>query len=397
MTADRPLFSSAVGAFAAGLLALLASCSGSSVDPPDDEDPADPASTLAVELVAEGIPSPVHLTSPPGDGRLFVVEQRGRIRILLGGEVQETPFLDIRGLVSSGGERGLLSLAFHPEYETTGWFYVNYTDTDGHTRVVRYSASADPQIADPESAQLVLLVEQPFSNHNGGQLQFGPDGMLYIGMGDGGSGGDPQGHGQDLSTLLGALLRIDVNAAAPYDIPADNPFTADPDARDEIWAFGLRNPWRFSFDEADGMLWVADVGQNRWEEVNAVPTGEPGINYGWNVMEGEECFGSGSCDSGGLTLPVLTYPIGADGCAVVGGHVYRGSTIPDLAGHYVYSDWCAGWLRSFRLEGGSATDETEWDIGDLGRILSIGEDSDGEIYLLSSGGGGRVYRLIPDQ
>jgi glucose/arabinose dehydrogenase len=286
-------------------------------------------------------------------------------------------------------------MACHPEYAANGLFFVNYTDVEGDTRVVRYSVSADPNAADPASGVPILHVEQPFGNHNGGHILFGPDGMLYIALGDGGSGGDPQGHGQDTGTLLGTILRIDVDGD-PYVIPPDNPFVDDPAGRDEIWGFGLRNPWRVSFDEPSETFYVADVGQNRWEEINAVPAAEPGLNYGWNIMEGEECFEAETCDESGLVLPVLTYRTGPEGCAVIGGDVYRGSRIPDIVGHYFYSDWCQGWLRSFRLEDGEAQDQREWDVGDLGRILSLGTDAEGELYLLSSTDG-TVYRLIRDE
>ncbi len=372
---------------------LLAACSDDGADI-TDPDP-DPAEGLAVEVVAQGIPEPVHLTAPAGDDRLFVVEQEGRIRVVRDGTLLEAAFLDLREEVTSGGERGLLSLAFHPDYAANGHFFVNYTDTSGDTRVVRYSVSEDPDRADPASATPILSVEQPQGNHNGGHILFGPDGMLYIAMGDGGGGGDPGNHGQNSGTLLGALLRIDVDGGEPYVIPPDNPFVDDPDSRDEIWATGLRNPWRIAFDEVDGVLYLADVGQNRWEEVNAEPADEPGLNYGWNVMEGFECFQADTCSQEGLTLPVLTYRTGQVGRAIVGGSVYRGSALPEVAGHYFYSDWSGGWLRSFRLEGGEAVDERDWGVGDLSPVLSMGEDAAGELYVLSTAGGGTVYRVVP--
>jgi len=382
-------------------LFLLPGCESGPADPDAPPDPNDPGSglALAAELVVSGTPNPVHLTAPSGDDRLFVVEQGGRIRVVKDGELLQEPFLDVSGQVSTGGnEQGLLSMAFHPEYAASGYFYVNFTDTSGDTRVVRYSvSSSDPDVADPASGLLILEVAQPFGNHNGGHILFGPDGMLYVAMGDGGSGGDPQGHGQNTATLHGNLLRLDVDGGEPYAVPADNPFVGDPDARDEIWAYGLRNPWRISFDPPAGTLYVADVGQNEWEEVNAVSASEPGLNYGWNVMEGPECFQSDSCDMTGLVLPVLTYRTGPEGCAVIGGHVYRGAAIPDLQGHYLYSDWCQGWVTSFRLDAGEAVDETDWEVGDLGRILSFGEDASGELYLLSSSQGGRVYRLVESE
>jgi glucose/arabinose dehydrogenase len=345
---------------------------------------------LALEVVAGGLGSPLYLTAPAADPRLFIVEQAGRIRIVRDGRLLATPFLDIRGRVSSGGERGLFSLAFHPLYASNGFFYVSYTDTNGDSRIERYSVTADPDVADPSSAKLILSVQQPFSNHNGGLVAFGPDGMLYIGFGDGGSGGDPLGHGQNVNTLLGALLRIDVDGGDPYGVPADNPFVGRPGA-DEIWAYGLRNPWRFAFDREAGLLYIADVGQNAWEEVNVVPAGDGGVNYGWNVMEGGHCFGGGSCDRAGLTLPALEYDHSA-GCSVTGGYVYRGAAIPAIRGHYFYSDFCTGFLRSFKYAGGAVTEEREWDVGSPGSVLSFGVDAAGELYILS--GNGNVYRLV---
>ena len=343
--------------------------------------------------VASGLSSPVHLAVPPGDARLFVVEQPGRIRIIQNGVLLPTPFLDIVAKVGSGGERGLLSVAFHPGYASNGHFYVNYTDPSGDTRIERYRVSAgDPNRADPASAKLILTVEQPYANHNGGLVLFGPDGMLYIGMGDGGSAGDPLGHGQNKGTLLGALLRIDVDRGDPYAIPPDNPYVGEPGARGEIWAIGLRNPWRFAFDPPTNRLYVADVGQNRYEEVNVVDPRTPGLNYGWNIMEGAHCYPGGSCNTAGLVLPALEYTHD-DGCSITGGVVYRGAAIPSLTGHYLYADYCAGWIRSFRYDGSSAIDRRQLFAGGAGRILSFGQDAAGEVYVLSSNG--RVYRIEP--
>jgi glucose/arabinose dehydrogenase len=346
---------------------------------------------LAVAVVVRGLDNPVHLNAPSNDPRLFVVEQAGIIRIISDGQLLHTPFLDIRDRVDSGGEQGLLSVAFHPRYAANGFFYVNYTDRDGNTRVERYTVTSDPNIANADSAALILTVNQPFANHNGGLIAFGPDAMLYLGMGDGGSGGDPQGHGQDRNTLLGALLRLDVDGGAPFAVPFDNPFVDDPAARDEIWAYGLRNPWRFAFDHEAGTLYIADVGQNRWEEVNVVAAATGGLNYGWNIMEGNHCFPSNPCDDTGLVRPVVEYSH-ADGCSVTGGHVYRGAAIPELQGHYFYADFCTGFLRSFRFLNGSISDEREWDVGSLDQVVSFGEDAQGEIYILSRNG--RVYRIV---
>ncbi|MBI3539982.1 MAG: PQQ-dependent sugar dehydrogenase [Candidatus Eisenbacteria bacterium] len=350
-----------------------------------------PAAGLALERVAGGLDRPLFVTAPAGDPRLFIVEQGGRVRIVRNGTLLPRPFLDIRDRVRAGGERGLLSLAFHPRYARNGFFYVNYTDLHGDTRVERYAVGADPDRADPASARLVLHVDQPFANHNGGLVMFGPDGMLYVGMGDGGSGGDPFGNGQKLGTLLGKLLRLDVDAGEPYRIPRGNPFAGRPGARPEIWALGLRNPWRFCFDHATGALVIADVGQNRWEEVDAAPAANPGLNYGWNVMEGDHCYGRDRCDTAGLTRPALEYGHG-DGCSIIGGFVYRGTRMPALAGRYLYSDYCGGWIRSVRIDGGGASESREWSGLHVPQVTSFGEDATGELYVCSQTGD--VYRLV---
>ncbi|HEX2205305.1 MAG TPA: PQQ-dependent sugar dehydrogenase [Longimicrobium sp.] len=350
-------------------------------------------SGLRLVEVARGLEGPVHVAAPAGDARVFVVEQPGRIRVIENGALLPTPFLDIRGRVSSGGERGLLSVAFHPRYAENGFFFVDFTDTGGDTRVERFRVGADRNRADPASAKLILTVDQPYSNHNGGQIAFGPDGKLYVGMGDGGSGGDPHGHGQDATTLLGDLLRIDVDAGDPYGIPPGNPFAGPTPGRDEIWATGLRNPWRFSFDRETGLLYVADVGQGAWEEVNVVPAAQGGLDYGWNVMEGAHCYRASSCPRDGLTLPVLEYSHDGGACSVTGGHVYRGDAIPAIRGHYFYADYCAGWVRSFRHAGGEAVDRRSWTLGELGNVTSFGEDGAGELYLATADG--RVLRFAP--
>ncbi|HEY8483082.1 MAG TPA: PQQ-dependent sugar dehydrogenase [Longimicrobiales bacterium] len=376
------------------LLLALGACGGLDDDDGDTIGPDDtPADLLRLELVASGLKSPVHLAAPPGDPRIFVVERRGRIRIIKDGKLLAEPFLDIVSRVGSGGsEQGLLSVVFHPDFATNRYFFVNYTDRNGDTRVERYTVGPDPDRADPASAKLILTVDQPFANHNGGLIVFGPDGMLYIGMGDGGSGGDPLGHGQNLGTLLGALLRIDVDRGDPYTIPPDNPFAGRADARGEIWAYGLRNPWRFAFDRTAGLLYIADVGQNRWEEINVAPASAGGLNYGWNLMEGNHCFPSDPCDRTGLTPPVLEYSHD-EGCSVTGGHVYRGRAIPELVGHYFYADYCRGWIRSFRYTSEGVRDQRTWSIGNVGLITSFGEDSAGELYVLSQDG--RVFRFEP--
>jgi glucose/arabinose dehydrogenase len=349
-------------------------------------------SLRAVE-VASGLTNPLYLTAPAGDARMFVVEQVGRVRIIRNGAVASEPFLDIRSRVSSGGERGLLSIAFHPQYATNGYVYASFTDLAGDTRIERYTVSpTNRDVVDPASASLVLAVPQPFANHNGGLILFGADGMLYVGLGDGGSGGDPQNNGQSTSTLLGKLLRLDVTSATPYAIPTGNPLIGQTGARAEIWALGLRNPWRFAFDRVGGQLYVADVGQSSREEVHVVAANRPGVNYGWRVLEGSACYNAPTCDAQGLERPVLEYSHD-EGCSITGGAVYRGSLIPGIVGHYFYSDYCTGFLRSFRYDNGEAAEQRNWSVGSLGSVLSFGEDAAGELYVLSANG--RVYRLEP--
>jgi glucose/arabinose dehydrogenase len=367
----------------------------------DAKPPAGPtppgSDTIAVRFteVASGLGSVVDLTSPLGDPRLFVVEQVGRIRVIRSGQLVTTPFLDITAKVGAGGERGLLGLAFHPQYANNRQFFVSYTDRQGHSIIERYVASSDADRADVNSGELILRVEQPFSNHNGGQIAFGPDGMFYIGLGDGGSGGDPLGHGQNPNTLLGALLRIDVSGALPYGIPAGNPYISG-GGRPEIWAIGLRNPWRFSFDAQDGLIYIADVGQNRREEINVQRAATAGLNYGWNRMEGSSCYPAGTqCSSAGLVLPTLEYENPAQGCSVTGGYVYRGQRIPALRGYYLYADYCQGWIRAFRY-GSDGRPGGERELGrGLGNITSFGRDATGELYVLTPTG--RVYRIDPAQ
>jgi len=354
--------------------------------------PPPPDIVLGVQEVVSGLSDPLYVTTPAGDPRLFVVEQAGRIRIVKNGHLLPTPFLDISARVASGGERGLLSVAFHRSYATNGFFYVNFTDVSGNTRVERFSVSANPDVANAASSKLILAVAQPFANHNGGLNVFGPDGMLYIGLGDGGSAGDPQGNGQNLGTLLGKILRIDVDRGDPYAIPADNPFVGRSGARGEIWAYGLRNPWRFAFDKLGELLYIADVGQNLFEEVDVVIASSSGLNFGWNTMEGSTCFVSTPCSQSGLELPALVYDHSAGACSITGGYVYRGAVITDIIGHYFYSDYCAGFLKSFRYQNGRATEQNTWNVGNIGFITSFGEDAAGELYLTSSNG--RVYRIV---
>jgi glucose/arabinose dehydrogenase len=362
---------------------------------------------LALKLVASGLDRPVFVAAAPSDtSRLFILEQvTGRIRLVKDGHLLETPFLDIGEKVSDrGGERGLLGLAFHPDYADNGYFYVNYigNETPGDTYIARYRVSENPDVADPASGTVLLRIDQPASNHNGGMLAFGPhDGYLYIALGDGGGSFDPNDNAQDRGSLLGKILRIDVDGGEPYTIPPDNPFLGDTSARPEIWAYGLRNPWRLSFDRLTSDLYIGDVGQGDFEEIDFQPADSPGgENYGWDVAEGFACAGgSGNCGTApGFTPPIHAY--GRDeGASTTGGYVYRGSAIPDLQGVYFFGDFISGRIWSFRYEGGAVTEFVER-TGDLtgpggetaGNVSSFGEDAAGELYVVSYGG--TVYRIV---
>ena len=337
-------------------------------------------------VVTRGLEQPVFLTHTNDQSpRLFVVEQAGRIRIVEKGRLLSDPFLDLGRSVSFGGERGLLGLAFHPQFMKNGRFFVNYTRAgDGTTVISEFHGAPTANRAQPEETVLLLL-PQPYRNHNGGMIVFGPDGFLYIGTGDGGAGGDPENRGQNLRELLGKFLRIDVNHGSPYAIPKDNPFVAT-QHRPEIFAFGFRNPWRFSFDKTTGELWAADVGQNRWEEINRV---EKGKNYGWRIMEGLHCYQpSTGCSQKGLILPVAEYGHDSGRCSIIGGYVYRGQGVPQLQGRYIFGDYCSGEIMS--LENGQVKVLLSTGL----RISSFGEDAAGELYLVDHGGG--IYKMIED-
>jgi glucose/arabinose dehydrogenase len=331
-------------------------------------------------------------------GLIFVTEQRGIVySFSVNGSQQANVFLDITDRVSMGGtEEGLLGIAFDPDYQGNGYFYVYYSAASPRRSVVSRFNLDQQQLdaADPQSEVIIMEIEQPFSNHNGGQLAFGPDGYLYIGLGDGGSGGDPQGNGQNLGTLLGSILRIDVSglsAPGDYKIPPDNPFVNTAGARPEIWAFGLRNPWRFSFDSETGLLWAGDVGQNTWEEIDIV-TG--GANYGWNITEGLHCYSPPTgCDQSGLTLPLTEYDH-SHGCAIIGGYVYHGDQIPSLQGHYVYGDYCSGDIWALAYDGSAVTGNLLLIESGL-TITSLGVDLAGNLYILSRDGG--IYTLVQKQ
>ena len=358
--------------------------------------PFDPASfTLEVEPVVSGLRAPLFVThAGDGSGRMFIVEQGGTIRIAVNGQVQREPFLDVTSLVVSGGERGLLGLAFHPRYRENGRFFIYYTARGtGENTVAAYRVSADPDHAEPRSTAILFAIPDRFPNHNGGMIAFGPDSYLYIGTGDGGSGGDPDRNGQNRQALLGKILRVDVDGGDPYAIPPDNPFVGQDDALPEVWAYGLRNPWRFSFDRATNDLWIGDVGQNAYEEIDLQPAGSRGgENYGWNRMEASQCFPIGSrCSTDGLVMPVAEYPTRRPECAVTSGYVYRGSAYPALAGGYFYADYCSGRIWSLHPGADGTWVPTELLDTDLS-ISSFGEDEAGEVYLTDLAGG-RVYRL----
>lgn len=367
---------------------------------------------IKLKLIADGLKQPVHITHARDEpDRLYVVEQAGQVRIIEKGKLLVKPFLDIRDRVNSGGEKGLLSIALHPDYKNNGFIYVNYTmEKQGlQTIVSRFGKSKDGQVK-LKSEKIILKIKQPYSNHNGGQLAFGPDGYLYIGMGDGGSANDPLSHGQNTRTLLGTLLRIDINSKGKnknYVIPDDNPFLKAKNFLPEIWAYGLRNPWRFSFDKATKDLYLADVGQDAVEEINII---KKGGNYGWNIMEGDFCFSEedARCKNGKLKSPVHVY-YHPEGFSVTGGFVYRGDSIPGLCGVYLFADYVTEKIWGIRVKGGkSVKQKVLISKGNLVRhtlsrvkpiglnISSFGEDESGELYIADHGHG-RIYKIVPTQ
>lgn len=361
-------------------------------------DSAPDAAAFKLTPVAAGFTRPLYVThAGDGSNRVFLVEQVGKIWILHDGILQTQPYLDIEDLISPGAltqpfsEQGLLGLAFHPDYQDNGQFFVNYTDRQGGTVVARYQVDeSNPDIADGASGQILFQLTQPYANHNGGHIEFGPDGYLYIALGDGGAANDPLGAGQNRQLLLGSLLRIDIDSAEPYAIPSDNPLVDDAAARGEIWAYGLRNVWRFSFDRATGDMYMADVGQNQWEEINFQPADSAGgENYGWNVWEGKQIFAGGNAP--GHVPPVFDYSH-AFGCSVTGGVIYRGEAIPELQAVYLFGDWCSG-----RIWGLWRDQALTWQTAELLKtdlpISSFGEDEAGEVYVIDYGGA--LYRFDP--
>ncbi len=354
--------------------------------------PAPGEARIGLVKVVDGLEQPLYIAhAGDGSGRLYIVEQPGRVRVLEEGSLLPEPFLDLTDRVlSRGDEQGLLGLAFAPDFPESGVFYVHYTGRpDGRTVLARYRLQdGNPRRGDAGSEEVLLTVEQPYANHNGGALLFGPDGYLYLALGDGGSAGDPGNHAQDLGSLLGKILRLDVSQPGPYRIPPDNPFAGGP-GREEIWAYGLRNPWRISFDRATGDLYIADVGQNTVEEVNFQPADSPGgENYGWRVWEGSRRFAQG--EAPGAVFPVAEYTHAEGGCSITGGYVYRGEAIPELTGTYLYGDYCTGYIWGLRKQDG------QWETARLLdselNITSFGEDEAGEVYVVHRRGA--VYRIV---
>lgn len=414
MRVAKPSFSAARSLCLLAFSVLLASCGegggGGSTTPRPDA-----AFGLKLETVVNtGLLFPVFATAPDdGSGRLFIVEKGGAIKILFlaTGQLLQTPFLTATN-IDTTGEQGLLGLAFHPNFPQNGFFYVNVVTPAGFTEIRRYQVSmGNPNQANPASSTVIISIDQRlpnngglFSNHKAGWLGFGQDGFLYIALGDGGSGGDPQNVAQNKDILLGKMLRLNVDVPDPgrnYSIPVGNPFAGTTPGADEIWAFGLRNPWRPSFDRGTWDLYIADVGQGAREEVNvstAASGGGRGINYGWRIMEGTLCFNPASgCNMTGLTPPVVEYDHSGGACSITGGYVYRGGAVLALQGTYFYADYCAGFVRSFRFNGVAATEQTDWTaLRPGGNITSFGEDAAGELYIMTAPPQNGLFRIVPN-
>lgn len=368
-------------------------------DPATTPDPA--IFDLGFELVTDGLVQPVGIVSAgDGSGRLFVLERGGNIRIVQDGTLLDTPFLSITDRVGSQGqEQGLLGLAFAPDYADTGFFYIDYTNLDGTTVVARYTVTDDPNVADPASEQILLIQPQPYANHNGGHIVFGPDNYLYIGLGDGGSGGDPQGNAQNLQTWLGKILRIEVDPAfvpdgQPYGIPDDNPYADGQAGLPEIFASGFRNPWGFNFDPETGDLWIGDVGQETWEEIDYVPNGtDPGLNFGWNLTEGTHCYLTDPCTSPEFAMPVAEYNHAVGGCSVTGGVVYRGEEMPNLVGTYLYADYCSGLIWGLTVNANGTVVPAGDPVESGFMISTFGTGDDGRVYVTDMANGA-IYELV---
>lgn len=385
------------------LLLLIAACGNEPSAPPPPPPPPPPVVTLQQIGTFR---QPTYLTAPPGDtARVLIAERAGRVLLRKSGVLQGRPFLDLRGRIDSTDENGLFSLAFDPQYAANRRFYAFYTSIGGDIRIVRYLVSAtNPDSADGSQADTILAIPHPtagfslpFGNHHGGQLQFGPlDGMLYVSLGDGGCCGDPQLNGQRKKTLNGKLLRIDVSGVTGYTVPPDNPYVADTSYAPEIWSWGFRNPWRFSFDRQTGDLYIGDIGDAAWEEIDAAPAPNAGkgVNFGWSMYEGTHCYHA-PCSTSGISMPLVEYAHVSNNCSVTGGYVYRGTSVTSLIGHYFYGDLCSGFVGSFLLSNGQATQQKNWTqpLSPGGGLVSFGEDARGELYMVLYGGG--VYRIVP--
>lgn len=353
--------------------------------------PTPTAKKLTTTAVYSGLTGPTAITAAHSSDRLYIAEQSGIIRIAENGQLAKKPFIDIRENVQAKGEMGLLGIAFHPNLANDRRVFLNYVDNNQVTNISSFTVANNFLSADPQSEKVLLQLQQPYANHNGGELQFGPDGFLYIATGDGGSGGDPQDRAQDLSNLFGKILRVDIDNGDPYKIPSDNPFVKTAGAKGEIWHYGLRNPWRFSFDKKTGAMWIADVGQNKWEEVSYASNNKSGLNFGWRCYEARHQYNLEGCGAAsGYTKPVVEYDHSAGRCSVTGGYVYRGTKHPSLEGYYIYADFCGGQLYVGTLSG------TNWKTGlsletDF-RPTTFGQDNNGELYIADSASG-TIYQL----
>lgn len=373
-------------------------------------------SNLKLEIIHTDFNKPVFINTPfSGDDTLFVTEQSGMVRVLINNKIVKTPFLNILDRVHQakmpGDERGLLGFAFHPEYLNNGKVYVNYSNSDGNTTISEFTKSKSRKLSiNPSSEKILMIIEQPYSNHNGGHIEFGPDGYLYISVGDGGSAGDPHGNAQNKNVLLGSILRVDVNTDENYSIPSTNPFIDDEGA-DEIWGYGLRNPWRFSIDSQTSLIFIADVGQNSWEELNIVEIDKAGYNFGWNILEGNHCYLEDDCNRDNMVLPKYEYPNDANyfktmlgikqkkdvhGCSITGGYLYRGRKIPEINNHYFFADYCTGKILSVKYDTLEEYDWTEMLMATISNkkiyISSFGIDGNNEIYIIDHGGS--IYKLV---
>jgi hypothetical protein len=353
--------------------------------------------TLAPRLIVEGLEAPTDVVGAPGDDRLFVVEKPGRVRVVVNGAILADPYVDLSTWVNStGNEQGMLSFLFHPDYETNRRVFLFFTDTSGTSKLIEMRTSRDnPNRADPGSLRLLMSIPQYGQYHQSGSMFFGPDGYLWLSLGDGGGIGDPNGNGQDRSDFDASILRIDVDHGYPYSIPDDNPFVdGPPDAAPELWAYGLRNPWRITYDEATGLVYIPDVGQEGFEELNVVPVNEGGNNFGWSVSEGTGCYNAESCDMEGQTMPVYMFAHNGNGCAIIGGRVYRGDLMPQLRGHYFLADYCLGWIRSVVADASGVYLVHDWTKNKsdrLGTVSTIGSDRHGELYAANLEG--QIWRL----